>query len=261
MERNLFYGGRMQLIDKKLVENNNITESVAPGEDNEIYYKMLKWFHNNYPQHMDRYIQSISPNQLNGKRWLINSLDDVQIPRDEEGKFKIEIIGGWFGFPLIDMLINKYGDEIREIDYFDVDGFASHVFTVYLSMWKKDMRNIKIFSNEEGDYFKYEKKRRAHLIINTSCEHMSDMKLMKEYYFDADRTLLALQSNNKTNEDDHINCVNSTEELAAQADVHTILGDWKTMKTETVVYHPNGPDEKEIDYWNRYMVFGKWDKE
>ena len=33
--------------------------TVAPGEDNEIYYKMLKWFNNNYPQHMHRYIKTL----------------------------------------------------------------------------------------------------------------------------------------------------------------------------------------------------------
>ena len=235
--------------------------TVAPGEDIEIYYKMLKWFHKNHPEKMDRYIQSISPNQLEGKRWLIDSLDTVQIPRDEEGKFKVEVIGGWFGFPLIDMLIDKYGDDIREIDYFDPDPFAANVFMVYLSMWKKDMRNIKIFHSKEGDYFKYEKKRRAHLIINTSCEHMPNMNKMKEYYFDADRTLLALQSNNKTDEDDHTNCVEDSWQLAEQADVHVLMGDWKTMKTETVIYHPNGPDQKELTHWNRYMVLGKWKEE
>ena len=235
--------------------------TVAPGEDNEIYYKMLKWFNNNYPQHMHRYIESISPNQLNGKRWLIDSLDKVHIPRDDENKFKIEIIGGWFGFPLVDMLINKYGDEIREINYFDPDPFAARTFMVYLSMWNKDMRNIKIFHSKRGDYFEYKKKRRAHLIINTSCEHMSNINLMKEYYFYPERTLLALQSNDKTDEDDHINCVNDIHQLGEQADVRIVFGDWKTMKTETVIYHPDGPDEKKLNYWNRYMVFGKWDKE
>ena len=49
MERTLLYGGRMQLMERA---------TVAPGEDNEIYYKMLKWFHNNHPEKMDRYIYS-----------------------------------------------------------------------------------------------------------------------------------------------------------------------------------------------------------
>lgn len=217
--------------------------------DPEIYYNMLKWFNRNYPLEMHRFIESISPNQIEGKNWLIEELDKVQIPRDEEGRFKIEIVGGWFGFPLIDLLYNKYGDEIRAIDFFDMDPFASKVFGVYLSTWWVDIQDVKIFTNEMGDYFNYKEKRRAHLIINTSCEHMPDMKDMREYYFDPERTLLVLQSNNKTDEDDHINCVESEVELAEKNGIGFLNGGFRTMKSK---------EGKELNFWNRYMAMGKW---
>ena len=217
--------------------------------DPEIYYNMLKWFNRNYPLEMHRFIESISPNQIEGKNWLIEELDKVQIPRDEEGRFKIEIVGGWFGFPLIDLLYNKYGDEIRAIDFFDMDPFASKVFGVYLSTWWVDIQDVKIFTNEMGDYFNYKEKRRAHLIINTSCEHMPDMKDMREYYFDPERTLLVLQSNNKTDEDDHINCVESEVELADKNGIGFLNGGFRTMKSK---------EGKELNFWNRYMAMGKW---
>ena len=217
--------------------------------DPEIYYNMLKWFNRNYPLEMHRFIESISPNQIEGKNWLIEELDKVQIPRDEEGRFKIEIVGGWFGFPLIDLLYNKYGDEIRAIDFFDMDPFASKVFGVYLSTWWVDIQDVKIFTNEMGDYFNYKEKRRAHLIINTSCEHMPDMKDMREYYFDPERTLLVLQSNNKTDEDDHINCVDSEIELAEKNGIGFLNGGFRTMKSK---------EGKELNFWNRYMAMGKW---
>ena len=217
--------------------------------DPEIYYNTLKWFNRNYPLEMHRFIESISPNQIEGKNWLIEELDKVQIPRDEEGRFKIEIVGGWFGFPLIDLLYNKYGDEIRAIDFFDMDPFASKVFGVYLSTWWVDIQDVKIFTNEMGDYFNYKEKRRAHLIINTSCEHMPDMKDMREYYFDPERTLLVLQSNNKTDEDDHINCVESEVELAEKNGIGFLNGGFRTMKSK---------EGKELNFWNRYMAMGKW---
>ena len=110
--------------------------------DNEIFYNMLKWFNKHAPDKMDRFIESISANQVEGKKWLVEELDKVQIPRDEEGKFKIEIVGGWFGFPLVDLLIEKYGDDIRGIDYFDPDPFASQVFSVYLSLWNQDLKMV-----------------------------------------------------------------------------------------------------------------------
>ena len=230
-------------------ESDHMGHDVKKVMDPEIYYNMLKWFNRNYPDKMDRFIESISPNQIEGKNWLVEELDKVQIPRDEEGRFKIEIVGGWFGFPLIDLLYNKYGDEIRAIDFFDVDPFASKVFGVYLSTWWVDIQDVKIFTNDMGDYFNYKEKRRAHLIINTSCEHMPDMLSMKEYYFDPERTLLCLQSNNKTDEDDHINCVENEQELAEKNGIQLLNGGWRTMKSR---------EGKKYNFWNRYMAMGKW---
>jgi len=230
-------------------EADHMGNDIKKVIDPEIYYNMLKWFNRNYPLEMHRFIESISPNQIEGKNWLVEELDKVQIPRDEEGRFKIEIVGGWFGFPLIDLLYNKYGDEIRAIDFFDMDPFASKVFGVYLSTWWVDIQDVKIFTNEMGDYFNYKEKRRAHLIINTSCEHMPDMKSMRDYYFDPDRTLLVLQSNNKTDEDDHINCVESEIELAEKNGIGFLNGGFRTMKSK---------EGKKLNYWNRYMAMGKW---
>lgn len=251
--------------------------------DNEIFYNMLKWFNKHAPDKMDRFIESISANQVEGKKWLIEELDKVQIPRDDEGKFKIEIVGGWFGFPLVDLLTLKYGDEIRGIDYFDIDPFAARIFGVYLSMWDIDIQAVRIFTKGnsptiEGDYFKYKNKRRAHLIINTSCEHMQDMKNEKYKYFEPERTLLVLQSNNKTDEEDHINCVEGEEELAKKNGIRMLGGGWKTMKSklEEGESRKNIRDEKgqahkfehiskrlikdgDYVYYNRYMALGRWE--
>ena len=112
--------------------------------------------------------------------------------------------------------------------------------------------SLQIYTNKIGDYFEYKQKRRAHLVINTSCEHMQNMNAMKDYYFNNDRTLLVLQSNNKRDEPDHINCVDGCEELAEQAGITIKSGAQKTMKTRKQHGH-------EWDYYNRFMVLGKWE--
>ena len=48
--------------------------------DNEIFFNMLKWFNKHAPDKMDRFIESISANQVEGKKWLVEELDKVQIP-------------------------------------------------------------------------------------------------------------------------------------------------------------------------------------
>ena len=61
-----------------------------------------------------------------------------------------------------------------------------------------------------------EKRGLVDLVINTSCEHMFDMKAMKNKHFDTTRPLFVLQSTNDDQYDDHINCVSSADELAEQ---------------------------------------------
>ena len=205
------------------------------------YSKILKWFRYNCPNEMERLFDSLSPNQIICKQWLVDNLDKVKIPRDDNGKFNIEIIGGWYGYPLIDLLYHKYGDEINRIDIFEIDEFACRVINKYNCIFKN--WHVRVFHK---DYFTYQEKRRTHMIINTSCEHMWDMSTNKYCYELAERTLLVLQSNNKTDEPDHINCVNSCQELLEQNELKEIHGDWKRMNENT-------PDK-----YIRFMVMGKW---
>jgi len=63
-----------------------------------------------------------------------------------------------------------------------------------------------------SDVFHIDRKGRiqnANLIINTSCEHMRSMKELK---LDT-KSYFAYQSNNMTNIEGHINCVNNIEEF------------------------------------------------
>lgn len=207
------------------------------------YAEMMKWLRHNHPDKMDRWMDSLHPNQIKCKQWLVEDLEKVQIPRDAQGKFRVEIIGGWYGFPLIQLLVDNWTWlQIRQIDIFELDEFACKMIWKYAEIfgWNK---KIRIFNQ---DYFTYTEKRRTHLVINTSCEHMWNMDTMKEYYEEPERTLLALQSNDKTNEPDHINCVTTGQELAAQAGVKELHGG-------KLRFNEGTPDE-----YRRYMIMGKW---
>tara|TARA_E500000318_G_scaffold61625_1_gene57190 strand:- start:266 stop:904 length:639 start_codon:yes stop_codon:yes gene_type:complete len=207
------------------------------------YAEMMKWFRYNHPDKFDRWMDSLHPNQIKCKEWLVHdALPMVKIPRDSQNKFRVEIIGGWYGFPLIQYLVDRWTWlQIREIDIFEIDEFACKAIWKYCELF--NYKKVRIFNQ---DYFTYKEKRRTHLVINTSCEHMWNMDIMKEYYEEPDRTLLALQSNDKTNEPDHINCVKTGQHLAAQADVKELYGDKMRFNEGT-------PDQ-----YTRYMILGKW---
>lgn len=209
------------------------------------YSKILKWFYRNHKDRMDRLVESLSENQIICKKWLIESLDEVDIPRDENGQFKIEIVGCWFGFPLIQFLNEKYGDEIKEIMVYEVDRMA------LIGLW----RYLEIFDLQDKvkyrhkDYFEEDRVRRAHLVINTSCEHMPNMSTMKDRYVTPERTLLVLQSNDKINEPDHTNCVKDCAELTEQAGIKELFADKKKMNMDSPF---------PLDRFTRFMVMGKW---
>jgi len=205
------------------------------------YAEMMKWIRHNHPDQMDRWMDSLHPNQIICKQWLVESLNKVRIPQGNDDKFRIEIVGGWYGYPLIDLLHKHYSTYIREIDIFDIDKKACQFINKYKQIFEH--WNVRVFNQ---DWFTYKEKRRTHMIINTSCEHMWDMSMMKDCFESPDRTLLVLQSNNKTDEPDHVNCVNSCQELLEKNELKEIHGDWKRMNENT-------PDK-----YIRFMVMGKW---
>jgi len=208
------------------------------------YAEMMKWLRYNHSDKFDRWMDSLHPNQIKCKEWLIyDGFNKVQIPRNGQGKFNVEIIGGWFGFPLIQFLVDEWSWlQINRIDIFEIDSWACKMIWKYNELFGWNDR-IRIFNQ---DYFTYKEKRRTHLVINTSCEHMWNMDTMKEYYEEPERTLLALQSNDKTNEPDHINCVKTGQELAVQAGVKELYGGKMRFNEGT-------PDQ-----YTRYMILGKW---
>lgn len=209
------------------------------------YAEFLKWIRHNHPTKMDRVLDSLSPNQIECKEWLVNELSKVYIPRNTEGKFNVEIVGGWFGFPLIQYLMEKYPDQINRIWVWELDEFCKKAIYRYCVIFGYDIKKFAVFNRDFFDTSN-RSKARAHLIINTSCEHMPDMPAIKQYYESPERTLLVLQSNNKMDEPDHSNCVLSCQELSEKNDIHELHGSYKTLSS--------GKD----DYWQRFMVMGKW---
>lgn len=199
------------------------------------YSKVLKWVNTHEKPYLDRWIESVSPNQIESKLWLTESLIKCRIPKNNEGKINVEIVGGWFGFPLIEYLY-KSAPFINKINLYDLDPIACRVARKYVDVFNYPFE-IMI---HERDYFTQTDERRAHVVINTSSEHMPSIEPLKQYLISADNSLMVLQSNNMFDEPDHSNCVNSVEELIELSKLSKVMVS----------------DSLPLGKYNRFMVMG-----
>lgn len=201
------------------------------------YAKIIEWSNKNYPN--NKIYESLSPNQLHSKLWLIEKLKGIpqlqgpwHTPNgvDYEGN-TIEIVGSWYGFPLIEMLQKEF--MIRRIDCWDIDFEARQIAEQYNNIF--GVTDVNIFGK---DYFAHERDgSQAHLLINTSSEHMKEtFWQMDELYGEPQEHLggkrkfyikgaciVAIQSNNMKHIPEHVNCVDSNEELINKHRINKVL--------------------------------------
>ena len=171
--------------------------SICENDNRETpYYWVNQWVNNNLPSYSNSFEDSLSQGQFDSKFWLYKELGKINLLKYEP--LHIDIVGSWFGFPLIEMLFNLF--KIKQIDLYEIDENCHKVVSQYINHFDYDFRIVQF-----GDFFEREDLRRRHLVINTSSEHMPDIVKMKHYYKDYPNTpLMVLQSNNYTSIQDHV---------------------------------------------------------
>ena len=194
------------------------------------YSECLGWFYRRHPEKIGDYIKSVSPKQIQCKQWLLKELRLV--PRDFKN---IHLYGGWYGYPLIDMLDRAYN--LETLTNIDCDKFATSVCFNFKNIFEHHF--VKTVTKDVKDY---QKCLDTDLVINTSSEHMSDLPILIENKLYSDNCIFALQSNNMFDLEEHTNCVNSHEELAQKSGLNKILYSGKMT----------------LDNYERYMVIGSF---
>ena len=163
------------------------------------------------PWQFKRLTSSSTTSQLQGKLWLINELQKLDL------KFtKVCLVGGWFAQLITPLLFDNFKVDI--IHNYDIDEDAQLISYKFNRRYKELGKYKAIRTNTLIHPLKEE----YDLVINTSCEHMYPMKKLREYNPDL-KSWFVLQSTNETKFKDHINCVNSTKELAEQGELKQIL--------------------------------------
>jgi len=167
------------------------------------------------PWQSRRLLDSSTTSQLQGKLWLVNELQKLDL------KFSnVCIIGGWFAQFITPLMFDNF--DINFIHNWDIDQDAKQISYKFNRRYKHQKRYVAITSNLlEKSWSKF-RKSNYDLIINTSCEHMYPMKKMRELNPGLNAWFV-LQSTNEDKFDDHINCVNSTKELAEQGQLKQVL--------------------------------------
>ena len=164
----------------------------------------------------DEFRDMFSSGQIRSKEWLIKELSKYSAAFENNSAI---IVGAWFG--TLGILLKKCCPTLK-ITLLDIDPrcekFVNNI--IY------DDPNLKYITSDMYEYHYKEK-----IIINTSCEHISDLR---EWINTIPLgRIVVLQSNNYYTGAGHINCVESVEELADQSGLRSI---WYTGKLEMPMY-------------------------
>lgn len=149
--------------------------------------------------------------QLACKMWARDNLFDSL-----GGKFRrVWVLGGWYGV-LSAMLLDDPRFEIEAIESIDIDPAVADVAQTLIG--NSDGRFLALTQDMYAlDYAAA----RADLVINTSCEHIGDLKGWLAMLPPATHVLL--QSNDYFSEPTHVNCMRSLAEFADTAGLTEVI--------------------------------------
>ena len=168
------------------------------------------------PWAYERLMDSFTSSQLEGKLWLGDEMKKLEIKPK-----KVAVLAGWYAHYLTAILIDNLGAEL--VVNFEIDEDAHFISFKFNRRYKdagkyKSMRKNVMFQKLMTDAALENKEDPYDVVVNTSCEHMYPMWKFREINPQLQDSLLVLQSTNYTrNCPDHINPVESEEELIDQA--------------------------------------------
>jgi hypothetical protein len=180
----------------------------------------------------DRTLESFWKGQIRSKVWLIENLKPHV---DYQKGYRMAIYGGWNGV-LASLLYNS-GIPISHITSVDIDSACEEIANTMNK--RHEMRGT--FTAITADMCEYAVED-ADIVINTSCEHITQSQYENWLISVPETALIVLQSNNYFDCDEHIRCANNLEEFVNQSRINVI-------KADTL----------HLPKYDRYMIIGKRD--
>lgn len=172
--------------------------------------------------------------QMQSKEWLITNLENFIYPEVNKHlnfPLTVDIHGGWVG--VLSSMLFQSAIPIKHIRSIDIDPECESVATM---MNKKEEIEGK-FSAITGDMCTVRSE--GNIIINTSCEHITQEQYEIWLKNIPQNSLLVLQSNNY-NIPEHVRIANDLEEFKNQSNIEVL---WSS--------------QLELPLYTRFMIIGK----
>ena len=204
--------------------------------------------HRERPWAFQRLVDASTTSQLESKFWLTEELSNT----NESPKSAV-LLGGWFAHVITSLLLDY--TSVEKVTNFEIDEDAHFISYKFNRRYKKkeeygdaqyrsirrnvlfeSLKGVETVTGDGKDPDQFD------LVINTSCEHMFPMWKFRELNPQLLGKLFVLQSTNAREFEDHINCVDSEDELVDQS----MLGD--------ILYKGSKVLDNGI---TRFMVIGK----
>lgn len=151
----------------------------------------------------DRTLESFWKGQIRSKVWLIENL---KTHLDYRRGYRTVIYGGWNGV-LASLLYNS-SIGIQHITSVDIDPICEE--TAYTVNKRYEMQGL--FTAVTADMCEYTVDD-VDIVINTSCEHITQEQYKRWLSLQPSNALIVLQSNNFFELTEHIGCSNSLDEF------------------------------------------------
>ena len=180
--------------------------------DSQFCYRAKKVIQK-FPNRALDLLHCFSPSQEKSKRWLVENLNDFSSDISKNKFIDIAIIGSWYGFLPYIIKQDLEFKLISEIRCYDVDDTAKKIARLILG--NPDRVNFMTRNIDDVDF----SQQRFNIIINTSCEHMSDNQLHNWLLDTRPKTICVMQSTNKFARD-HCNTVENINDFVNKFSEH-----------------------------------------
>ena len=166
------------------------------------------------PYVFKRVMDSLNSSQLQSKLWLIEELNRIEIKATN-----VCLIAGWYAQYVVPLLLDIF-PSIQLIENFEIDKDIREMTYRFNKRFKDEDKyrvTIKnIMFKEVGREHDFD------LVINCACEHMFPMWKFREINEEQD-PVYVLQSSDDDTHEDHINCIQSADELIEQARILDVI--------------------------------------